>query len=62
MDRLLTSHPGWIWLEKSNGSGRELRDPEPAKIDAHINEIAIVDFFLVELLVYCPVLTEGMGT
>lgn len=35
--------PGW--LERGNGSGRVLRDPERAEMDAHIQETLIVEFY-----------------
>lgn len=37
--------PAPAWLERGNGSGRVLRDPDRSEIDAHINEIAIVEFY-----------------
>ena len=38
------SVPGW--LERGpNATGRVLRDPERAEMDAHINETAIVEFY-----------------
>ena len=35
--------PGW--LERAEGAGRVLRDPDRSEIDAHINETAIVEFY-----------------
>ena len=42
---LETNIPTPTWLERGDGSGRILREPERNEIDAHINESAIVEFY-----------------
>lgn len=42
---LETNVPTPGWLERGDGSGRILRDPDRSEIDAHINETAIVEFY-----------------
>jgi small subunit ribosomal protein S4 len=33
------------WLERGDGAGRVVREPERAEIDDHINETAIIEFY-----------------
>jgi small subunit ribosomal protein S4 len=45
LELIETNLPAPVWLERGDGSGRMLREPERNEIDDHINETAIIEFY-----------------